>query len=575
MSGFLGSRGKNPVRRFSLDLKVILFFICNQVCFKNTKFNIMKRWIIYLMVLVGAHIYFAVSIKSNLKDIAKKVWNMEGIENPSSYYAPNWASPKDGDIFITKDTLGVIRYYKIVEGLNKGNLSLRAGKYNFSAGLAESISTEKWNFDFMNNSELYADSILQFSLDKFLALKEHVYLTRGFGMEPGKQILPPNYPYHLNYVHYLVLGISLAIFICFWFAGFLNKYLLLLFRYSEIILLGMMTIIATYFLLLDYAAVLDDHSFRLFFYAKGLVYAMALLYTIKFLNKKLVGWSFADQEAMKFLLLVGGGVILSLLGGYFQFLVVKFSEIRIFDPNMTIGNEWKFYAIPFHPPLWLAAGTGYFLNNFRVHFFQLRRKANAFKYARAQELEFKSELETLQAKINPHFLYNSLNSIASLAQSDPEKTESMALALSKFYKEKTNRKERIWSTVSEELAMLKTYLSIEKIRFGDRLEITVQCDETIKNEKLPRFLLQPLIENAIKYGYHSTGNKIIVTIKVEQQKGNLFFRILDSGLPFSDELDTGYGIRSVQKKLKLFYPDRHQMEFINHPEKQVFIQIKL
>ncbi len=533
----------------------------------------MKRWMVYLLVLVGVQVYLASMIRSGVRNFSKNEWN--GTENPAYYYAPNWVSPKNSDIFMVKDTLGIIRYYKIVEGLNEGKLSLRAGKYNFSDGLTESLSSEKWNFDFMNNSELYADSILAFSLNEFLALKENIYLTRGFGMNPAEQVLPPNNPSYLNYFHYIILAISLVVFLSFWFADFLNKYLLLLFRYSEVVILGTMTMIATYLLLLEYRNLLDNQLFRPFFYIKGLIYAMILLYSIKFLNKKMDRWSFADQEAVKFLVLVGGGVVLSLVGGYFQFLLIKFFGIKIFNEYITLNDNWRFHDIPFHPPFWLALGTGYFLNNFRKHFFQLRRKANAFKYARAQELEFKSELETLQAKINPHFLYNSLNSIASLAQSDPQKTENMALALSKFYKEKTNRKERIWSTVSEELEMLKTYLSIEKIRFGDRLEVIIHRNETVGDEKLPRFLLQPLIENAIKYGYRSEDNKIIVKVKIEEQNGNLIFRIFDSGLPFSDELDTGYGIRSVQKKLKLFYPDRHKMAFINHPEKQVFIQMKL
>lgn len=534
----------------------------------------MKRWVVYLLVLVGIHMYLVSSIRSGMKDFPKKEWNMEGTENPTYYYAPNWASPKASDVFIIKDTLGIIQYFKIVEGLKEGNLSLKTGKYNFSAGLTEGISADKWNFDFMNNSELYSDSIQQFSLDEFLALKENVYLTRGFGMEPGKQILPPNYPSYLSYYHYLILAVSLFAFLVFWFAEFLNEYLILIFRYSEVILLGMMMMITTYLLLLDYKAILNHGSFLFYFYVKGLIYAMILLYSLKFLNRKLDRWSFADQEAVKFLVIVGGGVTLSLLGGYFQFLMTNFFGISIFADHITIVNNWSFHDLPFHPPFWLAIGTGNFLNNFRKHFFQLRRKANAFKYARKQELEFKSELETLQAKINPHFLYNSLNSIASLAQTDPEKTETMALALSKFYKEKTNRKENLWSTVAEEMDMLKTYLAIEKIRFGDRLQVELYSSENANAEKIPRFILQPLIENAIKYGYDSEKNKILVKISVERSDGMLTFRIMDSGPYFSDELDTGYGIRSVQKKLKLFYPDNHLMEFVNHPEKQVFIEIK-
>jgi len=509
----------------------------------------MKRWIVYLLAFVGlyvCHIYM-------LREVNKKHWNwLENREISSYDFSPNWNHPRTDDIFIVKDTLGVIRYYKIVKGLQEGTLALKTGRYQFSAGLKEPISLEKWNFEFMNQPNLYVDSIQQFSLEEFLTLKENIHLTRGFGMAP---ISRSKNDFHLRFMYHMIIFRSLAAFFIIWLFGFINSYLSTFTRFSEEKLLGVFFILL---IILDWNAfpIFGNYPLmKIFHFWKGFIYAFGLFF--------------------KFLALFLGGVSISWIGAYIQFLITSFFGVDLFSESFTISTDWRFHISPFIGPVWLAIATGNFLNNFRKHFFQLRRKAKAFKYAQKQELEFKSELETLQAKINPHFLYNSLNSIASLAQSDPAKTETMALALSKFYKEKTNRKERIMSTVEEEMEMIRTYLAIEKIRFGDRLEVELSSSEDVGSEKIPRFLLQPLIENAIKYGYDLNDNKIIVKIFVKRSKDTLIIQILDSGPAFSDELDTGFGIRSIQKKLRLFYPDSHQLEFINHPEKQVFIQLKI
>ena len=527
----------------------------------------MKRWMIYLLVLVGIHVYF-VSVLNKVYEPYRE--RMKKVANPI-YSVPNWSDPLQDDIFMVKDKSGVIRYYKILESVVENNITLLEGKYRFVTELEESMKPKKWTFEFMNDPKLYSDSIQQFSLKEFKDLKEDAYFTRGFRLQKKKGSI---LTFLKLYNHYQSTIKSFIWFFIIWFFTFLNTYFFSFSREKLLIMFG-----SFLFCLLWYGAPIYEKDFRMgiYIYGKMLFMAFSIFYLIDFLNKKGVRrCTFSDREAAKFTAIVVVGFLLSCAFSYFQFFVYKLFGINLFGFKIDkLLTDWRLDISSFYIISWLSFATGNFLNNFRIHFFQLRRKANAFKYARAQELEFKSELDTLQAKINPHFLYNSLNSIASLAQFDPQKTEKMALALSKFYKEKTNRKERIWSTVSEELAMLQTYLSIEKIRFGDRLEVMVDDEETVEDEKMPRFLLQPLIENAIKYGYRSEDNKIIVKIKIERQKGNLIFRIYDSGLSFSDKMDTGYGIRSVQKKLKLFYPNRHKMIFINHPEKQVFIQIKL
>lgn len=179
----------------------------------------------------------------------------------------------------------------------------------------------------------------------------------------------------------------------------------------------------------------------------------------------------------------------------------------------------------------------------------------------------------MQSSVNPHFLYNALNSITALIKEDPKRTEQMTLALAEFYKYNTNREEKPLSTIAEEIKMVKTYLDIEKIRFEERLQYNINIQEGIEHENIPHFLLQPLVENAIKYGYNKKTDKVSVNIHIAKQNDSLSIKIFDKGEPFKETMAKGYGLKSVSKRLKLLYPDQHELSFVNSPEKHLAIQI--
>ncbi|MFK7978503.1 MAG: sensor histidine kinase, partial [Saprospiraceae bacterium] len=224
--------------------------------------------------------------------------------------------------------------------------------------------------------------------------------------------------------------------------------------------------------------------------------------------------------------------------------------------------------------IWGIIAIANFLNNLRKNWKHLRNQGEKLIETQKASLSSQSELDALQAKINPHFLYNSLNSIASLAQTNPVKTEEMALALSDFYKHSTNRQEEYISTLELEIKQLETYLAIEKIRFGDRLQYQLDIEKDALKTSIPRFLLQPVVENAIKYGFNKTSDKIEIKIQGNLENDQLHLRIIDSGTPFSGQMNTGYGLRSIKKKLKLLYPNAHEIHFLNKPVKQVHIILK-
>lgn len=210
----------------------------------------------------------------------------------------------------------------------------------------------------------------------------------------------------------------------------------------------------------------------------------------------------------------------------------------------------------------------------------------SLEVARLKELKTKAELEALQAKVNPHFLYNALNSIANLINDEPQMAKEMTHLLSRFFRFATNPQSQHYTHLSDEIEVVETYLAIEKIRFGVRLDYSLRCD----NERLlycfiPQFLIQPLIENAIKHGTSKMAEKGIVGIQIMENGEWLEIKVYDNGALFLDGFQDGYGLRSVQEKLKLLGGQGANLSIFNqqsstdenyheHPTKYVLLRLR-
>ena len=189
--------------------------------------------------------------------------------------------------------------------------------------------------------------------------------------------------------------------------------------------------------------------------------------------------------------------------------------------------------------------------------------------AQMGEFQKQAELQSLRAKINPHFLYNALNSIASLATTDARKTEQMALALSDFFKYAINREQKQLNTLSEELNAIRTYLEIEKVRFGDRLSFEIDCPEELLNIQIPQLLIQPLVENAIKHGLSQITENGLIGILVSKEENQLKIRVYDNGPAFPDEPLSGFGIQNTQERIALLYGAKATINWQNGAEKYI------
>ena len=121
----------------------------------------------------------------------------------------------------------------------------------------------------------------------------------------------------------------------------------------------------------------------------------------------------------------------------------------------------------------------------------------------AQELRLqtsRSELKALRAQINPHFLFNALNAIASLIHTDPPRADAAVEQLAEVFRYTLRRSEQEWAPLDQELAFARAYLDVEQARFGKRLEFSIDADARLARAQVPSMLLQTLVENAVKHG---------------------------------------------------------------------------
>ncbi len=175
-----------------------------------------------------------------------------------------------------------------------------------------------------------------------------------------------------------------------------------------------------------------------------------------------------------------------------------------------------------------------------------------------------AELRALRSQINPHFLFNSLNTIASLIPSEPEKAEKMTVRMSSIFRYVLIHADRPFSSLGEEVEFLRTFLEIEQIRFGERLSVEFQVDPAAGHLMIPSLILQPLVENAIKHGIAPKIGKSRITVGARCVDDMIRVDIDDDGVGLrhnavSDRQlrrmanSTGIGLHNIRERLSTLY----------------------
>jgi signal transduction histidine kinase len=207
----------------------------------------------------------------------------------------------------------------------------------------------------------------------------------------------------------------------------------------------------------------------------------------------------------------------------------------------------------------LAETFSFLLENLRL------REQHIQQEKREQELLLetnRAELRALRAQVNPHFMFNALNTIAGLIPRRPERAEETIEQLAEVFRYTLRRSEREWVRLHEELEAVRAYLAIEQTRFSDRLQFSVVTDEEAEGARIPAMILQTLVENAVKHGVGAirAPGKIEVNATVLEER--LVIEVRDNGPGFEESAmrsfqspGGGHGLRNIRERLRGYFGD--------------------
>lgn len=213
-----------------------------------------------------------------------------------------------------------------------------------------------------------------------------------------------------------------------------------------------------------------------------------------------------------------------------------------------------------------------------VHTVVAVQELNLEKLKRSQISEklSKATLEALRAKLNPHFMFNALNTVSALIEEDPKEAQRVLEAFSFLLRNMVDKSSEQLSTVEEEIHFLKTYAAIEKRRFGEQLQIDFSIEEEVLSAKIPSLILQPLLENAIKHGRNKSDDQIHILISARQVASRLLLTLSDEGEGIQErESPSGAGLTITRERLNTLYGEDADFTITNKAPSGTIVTLNL
>ena len=290
----------------------------------------------------------------------------------------------------------------------------------------------------------------------------------------------------------------------------------------------------------------------------GSLMMLAIYYRFYFTN-------ITDSPYFRVLIMICLLIMAAMLGSE----LTLFLKALIYRTPFTFFNSAGFYVL--NILIALVAGIPMYVSEKWKENLNSRVVTQQFKLLQLEQQNTLFELELLRAKINPHFLYNVHNSIAGLISKDPEKAEKMVLLLSKFFRFTLNKNSATFHTIGDEIGIISTYLDLQAIRYEERLTYIIDADPAIIDLQMPSFILQPLVENAVKHGIEPISVKGSITVSILLIDKNIQLKVADTGPDFPDSPGIGMGLQTVNNKLRLLYKEDFKLNISKLPEKYVEI----
>lgn len=310
------------------------------------------------------------------------------------------------------------------------------------------------------------------------------------------------------------------------------------------------------------------------------LYAVFALYDYKYIDQYTTYQIFVAD----FFTYLGGFIGTTFLHFYFRYIPITYDfsyGIRVFLLVQVANLLWHIIDMLL-TRIFLGWEPGSFSTNVMLYFRTLfmtggwmafyigfRSLSQLWKEQQKNEelllSEKTAQYNLLRYQLNPHFLFNALNSVRGLIYKSPEDADTMISRLSDFMRYSLTNTDRKEVPLEEELEVIKSYLNIEKLRFGDRLQISVNIDQIALEYPIPPYLIIPLTENAVKYGMKTSSMPLRIDIAAEVKDDALHITVANSGYWYvhkngngKADIGTGTGLENVRGRLMNMYPTNHE-----------------
>lgn len=301
-----------------------------------------------------------------------------------------------------------------------------------------------------------------------------------------------------------------------------------------------------------------------FFYGTDLTISVSdsLLFNILFSVTGIFIWfpsRFIKPETGKKFVVLFNHILISIILSGLWLTIGYYLLGNLFSANEQY-IDFLFASLPWRFFSGILYYTGITLFYYVLIFYQSLQE-KIYREGELKSMVKEAEMNMLKFQLNPHFIFNSLNSISSLTITSPEKAREMIIKLSGFLRYSLQQDGLQKSTLENELKNIENYLEIEKIRFGDKLEYKSEIDVNCSSQMIPSLILQPVFENAIKHGVYQSTEKVTISFLCRIENGFLVIEIKNN---FDSESSLkkgeGIGLKNISERLRLIYGRSNLLE---------------
>lgn len=317
-----------------------------------------------------------------------------------------------------------------------------------------------------------------------------------------------------------------------------KKLLLIYFGIWIMISIIQMLVLNTQYSLTIKQSALDSLIYNLSFAIIG----FSLWYLVKFLKSNKPGFMYLFINHLS----AGSVLILIWISADKNFLEYIFSDSPMY---LSFSEKTTIWRVSFGIMMYGILILIYFAEEYYTDLQEKKINESVLKSAAIE-----AELKMFKTQINPHFLFNSLNSVSSLTLTDPQKAHEMIIRLSDYFRYSVSHSDIRHTPLKNELDNCKRYLEIEQVRFGSKLKIEFNTDEKSLNRMIPSMILQPLYENAVKYGVYESIGKVIIKTCIKEKADYTEISVEnDSKEQLKTRSGEGMGLKNIKERLRLIY----------------------